>query len=111
MAQRVVRFEDNEAFDFAYQVLAAFPAGSREREAVASSAFKKLAAAGVPAGPRVGRFQPMTMIEENGPREVTLLESENLLVIEALKGFRCATFDVPFKESVIALFENARSTD
>ena len=105
MANRRVRFEDNELYDVVQQLLAAFQAG--ERAAVAYEALKKINAVGTPAQ-KHGRIQLFTMLQANGPQEVVLLESEKDVVLDALKGWNVPTGDYPAKVAAIALLENAK---
>lgn len=111
---KVVTFQDNEPYDFVYQILAGYRAGSRERETVANSVFHKLREIGTEYDARVpgpnGELVSVklhTMLEKNGPQSISISVSERDLVLAAMKEFGVPTIKVDTKEATITLFENA----
>jgi hypothetical protein len=107
VVKRIVRFdgEDGPAlFEVAHQALANFQPGPRE--AIASAAFEKLCAIGVPKSEQSNN-PDLVLLTLDEAREVELLESERDVIVEALGKIPWPVFAIAKKNRVLALLENA----
>lgn len=111
MNSRVLKFNDNELFDFIWQAVAGYKAEGRQEEMTALGAFQKLSAVAVQTGHKVGRLVLMTLDPNGGPKQVVLLESERDLAKLATERVTVNVFDLPTKEAALAMLTNARLED
>ena len=107
MVKRIVRFDGPDGarlYELAFEALAAFQAGPRE--AIAASAYEKLASIGIPKPEKTGN-PDLVLMTLNGACHVELMESERDIVLDAIAKVPWPTFAYAKKTRLVALLENA----